>query len=107
MWSERGSRGRCRLRLRKAKLNPGVRFALSDSNVTDKGLGNFLFFLGMDKLSGVLKLYADNLSAFSVHVVKPASMPKVNAYKEDSLPEALSNGMPDVDSTQQPVAMCT
>ena len=106
MWSERGSRGRCRLRLRKAKLNPGVRVALSGSNVTGKGLGNFLFFLGMDKLSGVLKLYADSLSAYSgVHVVKPASMPRFSAYKEDSLPEALSNGMPDVDCTQLTVAM--
>ena len=52
-------------------------------NVTGKGVGILLFFLGIDKLSGVLKVYADSLSAYSVHVVKPASMPRFNAYKEN------------------------
>lgn len=52
-------------------------------NVTGKGLGVFFFFLGIDKLSGILKVYADSLSAYSVHVVKPASMPRFNAYKEN------------------------
>ena len=90
------------------KLNLGVRFARPSCvmlNVTGKGVGILLFFLGIDKLSGVLKVYADSLSAYSVHVVKPASMPIFNAYKENRVPEALSNGMPDIHCTQLTVAM--
>lgn len=40
------------------KLNLGVRFARPSCvmlNVTGKGVGILLFFLGIDKLSGVLK----------------------------------------------------